>query len=77
MNLPLRTQAALHYCSLMQVLGHGDVDKVHPDPFLRSMAHWMCKSYSKSLSTLLLRDAGERHRCYDDFNGAYLEQNWS
>ncbi|XP_040565654.1 dmX-like protein 2 isoform X5 [Lepeophtheirus salmonis] len=38
----------------------------HPDPFLRSMAHWMNRNYSASLSTLLLTNVGFLHPKYSD-----------
>ena len=28
-----------------------DIANAHPDPFIRSMAHWMLKDYSASLGT--------------------------
>lgn len=33
----------------------------HPDPFLRSMAHWMLQDYNGALKTLLLTDIGLSH----------------
>ena len=43
-----------------------DVNKVHPDPFLRSMALWILKDYSGSLNTLLLTNVGTLHPQYND-----------
>lgn len=43
-----------------------DVDKAHPDPFLRSMALWILKDYSGSLGTLLQNNVGILHKAYDD-----------
>ena len=59
---------------VIQVLGGEDnqEDLCHPDPFLRSMAYWMCKDYKKSLSTLLKRDLGMDHPAYEKYSG-----NWS
>lgn len=34
-----------------------DLKKVHPNPFIRSVAYWMLKDYSNSLNTLLQTDA--------------------
>lgn len=38
-----------------------DLSQAHPDPFLRSMALWMCKDYSGSLATLVTRNVGSNH----------------
>lgn len=35
--------------------------RMHPDPFLRSMALWLLKDYSGSLNTLLLHNVGHGH----------------
>lgn len=43
-----------------------DIDRAHPDPFLRSMSLWLLKDYSGSLSTLLQNNVGILHRAYDD-----------
>jgi DmX-like protein len=43
-----------------------DWERAHPDPFLRSMALWILKDYSGSLSTLLQNDVGLLHKAYDD-----------
>lgn len=42
--------------------------RMHPDPFLRSMALWLLKDYSGSLNTLLLHNVGHEHpaRIEDD-----------
>ncbi|KAF6020291.1 Rbcn-3A [Bugula neritina] len=45
----------------------GDEDLCHPDPFLRSIALWMCKEYKRSLSTLLVRDIGVAHPEYEEY----------
>lgn len=39
---------------------------MHPDPFLRSMAYWILKEHSTSLSTLLLTGVGHLHSAHDD-----------
>ena len=41
-----------------------DLAKAHPDPFLRSIALWINKEYSRSLATLVERDVGEEHPKY-------------
>lgn len=46
--------------------GNEDIDKAHPDPFLRSMALWLLKDYSGSLGTLLQNNVGHLHQAYDD-----------
>jgi len=43
----------------------------HPDPFLRSIALWMCKEYKRSLSTLLVRDIGVAHPEYEEYMREY------
>jgi DmX-like protein len=43
-----------------------DLDRAHPDPFLRSMSLWLLKDYSGSLSTLLQNGVGVLHKAYDD-----------
>ncbi|CAL1683435.1 unnamed protein product [Lasius platythorax] len=43
-----------------------DMSRVHPDPFLRSMALWLLKDYSGSLNTLLLTNVGHMHPQYND-----------
>lgn len=43
-----------------------DINKAHPDPFLRSMALWLLKDYSGSLNTLLLTNVGTLHPQYND-----------
>lgn len=43
-----------------------DVDRAHPDPFLRSMCLWILKDYTGSLSTLLQNGVGILHKAYDD-----------
>ncbi|KAL7295893.1 hypothetical protein TKK_0010937 [Trichogramma kaykai] len=43
-----------------------DVSRMHPDPFLRSMALWILKDYSGSLNTLLLTNVGSLHPQYND-----------
>jgi hypothetical protein len=40
--------------------------KAHPDPFLRSMALWILKDYTGSLSTLLHTSMGTQHAQYID-----------
>ncbi|XP_053977803.1 dmX-like protein 2 isoform X8 [Hylaeus volcanicus] len=43
-----------------------DMNKAHPDPFLRSMALWILKDYAGSLNTLLLTNVGTLHPQYND-----------
>ncbi|XP_033329143.2 rabconnectin-3 alpha isoform X7 [Megalopta genalis] len=43
-----------------------DMNKSHPDPFLRSMALWILKDYTGSLNTLLLTNVGTMHPQYND-----------
>ncbi|XP_019697978.1 dmX-like protein 2 isoform X2 [Harpegnathos saltator] len=43
-----------------------DMSRIHPDPFLRSMALWILKDYSGSLNTLLLTNVGHMHPQYND-----------
>ncbi|KAJ8668951.1 hypothetical protein QAD02_000210 [Eretmocerus hayati] len=43
-----------------------DSNRMHPDPFLRSMALWILKDYSGSLNTLLLTNVGTLHPQYND-----------
>lgn len=43
-----------------------DMNKCHPDPFLRSMALWILKDHSGSLNTLLLTNVGTMHPQYND-----------
>ncbi|XP_074603304.1 rabconnectin-3 alpha isoform X2 [Brevipalpus obovatus] len=38
-----------------------DIERAHPDPFLRSMAYWMLQDYTSALTTLLETEAGSRH----------------
>ncbi|XP_055535273.1 dmX-like protein 2 isoform X2 [Wyeomyia smithii] len=45
-----------------------DLNRSHPDPFLRSMALWLLKDYSGSLSTLLNSNIGCMHPLFDDDN---------
>jgi hypothetical protein len=41
-----------------------DLEKAHPDPFLRSIGLWIDKEYSQSLSTLVEPNVGEMHPKY-------------
>lgn len=43
-----------------------DINKVHPDPFLRSMALWILKDYAGSLNTLLITNVRTLHPQYND-----------
>lgn len=43
-----------------------DIERAHPDPFLRSMALWILKDYSGSLGTLLQNEVGILHKAFDD-----------
>ncbi|KXJ76162.1 hypothetical protein RP20_CCG010172, partial [Aedes albopictus] len=47
-----------------------DLGRAHPDPFLRSMALWILKDYSGSLSTLLDSNIGSMHPLFDDENAS-------
>ncbi|XP_040162057.1 dmX-like protein 2 isoform X4 [Anopheles arabiensis] len=47
-----------------------DLSRAHPDPFLRSMALWILKDYSGSLSTLLDSQIGSMHPLFDDESAA-------
>lgn len=49
-----------------------DIERAHPDPFLRSMALWILKDYSGSLSTLLQNDVGILHKAFDDDDPSLL-----
>ncbi|XP_076371203.1 dmX-like protein 2 isoform X5 [Tachypleus tridentatus] len=40
---------------------NNSVSHVHPDPFLRSMAHWLLQDYSGALNTLLQTGVGQSH----------------
>ncbi|XP_022257757.1 dmX-like protein 2 isoform X5 [Limulus polyphemus] len=43
------------------------VSHAHPDPFLRSMAHWLLQDYNGALNTLLQTGVGQSHpRVQDD-----------
>ncbi|XP_058459198.1 dmX-like protein 2 isoform X2 [Malaya genurostris] len=48
-----------------------DLSRAHPDPFLRSMALWILKDYSGSLSTLLNSNIGCMHPLFDDENAMF------
>jgi len=55
-----------------------DLDRAHPDPFLRSMALWILKDYSGSLNTLLTNNIGQNHPLYqDDFPFSRAENSQS
>ncbi|XP_073977920.1 rabconnectin-3 alpha isoform X3 [Rhodnius prolixus] len=43
-----------------------DVSRMHPDPFLRSMALWILKDPTGSLNTLLQTNVGTMHPQYQD-----------
>ncbi|XP_035791967.1 dmX-like protein 2 isoform X1 [Anopheles albimanus] len=47
-----------------------DLSRAHPDPFLRSMALWILKDYTGSLSTLLDNQIGSMHPLFDDEGAA-------
>ncbi|CRK90097.1 CLUMA_CG003815, isoform A [Clunio marinus] len=49
-----------------------DIERAHPDPFLRSMALWILKDYSGSLGTLLQNEVGLLHKAYDDEDPSLL-----
>ncbi|XP_061881524.1 dmX-like protein 1 isoform X3 [Entelurus aequoreus] len=54
-------ETASTYKKILQrhVLGHDKQIRMHQDPFLRSMAHWVMEDYSKALDTLLQRTANK------------------
>jgi hypothetical protein len=68
------TSPNLKRLMLEEILGYDkeatgqDINRAHPDPFLRSMALWILKDYSASLNTLLLTNVGIAHPQYDDEN---------
>lgn len=43
-----------------------DINKGHPDPFLRSITYWILKRYQDSLHTLLLNGVGMNHVAFKD-----------
>lgn len=43
-----------------------DINKAHPDPFLRSITYWILKRYQDSLHTLLLNGVGMNHVAFKD-----------
>uniref|UniRef100_A0A182NDD9 RAVE complex protein Rav1 C-terminal domain-containing protein n=1 Tax=Anopheles dirus TaxID=7168 RepID=A0A182NDD9_9DIPT len=47
-----------------------DLSRAHPDPFMRSMALWILKDYTGSLSTLLDSQIGSMHPLFDDESAA-------
>ena len=47
-----------------------NLEKAHPDPFLRSIALWITKDYSGSLSTLVAPNVGELHPKFTDEEAA-------
>lgn len=54
-----------------------DIERAHPDPFLRSMALWILKDYSGSLGTLLQNEVGILHKAYDDEDPSLLHNSAS
>ena len=59
------------------VLGCGENDEVdlsqaNPDPFLRSIGHWILKDYEASLTTLLLRNVGHDHPSFNNEDNIVL-----
>ncbi|KNC33790.1 hypothetical protein FF38_09709 [Lucilia cuprina] len=43
-----------------------NLDKAHPDPFLRSMTYWILKKYQESLNTLLINGVGQCHVAFKE-----------
>ncbi|XP_069965712.1 dmX-like protein 2 isoform X2 [Bactrocera oleae] len=43
-----------------------DINRAHPDPFLRSITYWILKRYQDSLHTLLLNGVGMNHVAFKD-----------
>ena len=54
-----------------------DLERAHPDPFLRSMSLWILKDYSGSLGTLLQNEVGILHKAFDDDDPSLLHHNTS
>uniref|UniRef100_A0A336LP03 CSON007414 protein n=1 Tax=Culicoides sonorensis TaxID=179676 RepID=A0A336LP03_CULSO len=68
-NMVLPTYNKLIYQEILGCDTEGnnqDLDRAHPDPFLRSMMYWILKDYSASLSTLLENNVGHLHPAYED-----------
>merc|ERR1712051_270266 len=62
--VPESTVKLLHKHVLGSALADGtdpELEKAHPDPFLRSIALWIIKDYSGSLNTLVTPNVGEEH----------------
>lgn len=43
-----------------------NIEKAHPDPFLRSMTYWILKKYQESLNTLLINGVGQCHVAFKE-----------
>lgn len=43
-----------------------NIEKAHPDPFLRSMTYWILKRHQDSLNTLLLSGVGQCHAAFKE-----------
>ncbi|XP_059222460.1 dmX-like protein 2 [Stomoxys calcitrans] len=43
-----------------------NIEKAHPDPFLRSMTYWIMKRHQESLNTLLLSGVGQCHAAFKE-----------
>lgn len=52
-----------------------DLDRAHPDPFLRSMSLWILKDYTGSLNSLLTSGVGHLHQAYEDDDPLYKNDN--
>lgn len=60
-TVPETLKKLLHQEILGYRQGVQDLSYAHPDPFLRSMAHWMLHEYNLALSTLLEVNVGSKH----------------
>ncbi|XP_075155148.1 rabconnectin-3 alpha [Haematobia irritans] len=43
-----------------------NIEKAHPDPFLRSMTYWILKRHQESLNTLLISGVGQCHVAFKE-----------
>lgn len=60
-TVPETLKKMLHEEILGYRQGVQDLQLAHPEPFLRSMAHWMLHEYNLALSTLLEVNVGSKH----------------
>lgn len=56
-----------------------DCRRLHPDPFLRSLAYWVMKDYTRALDTLLEQtpkeDDEQQGRHFTDFSFSFLKED--